>query len=61
MTYLKTSKKLYNIIKQKDKGEFVKYFNEAADYLGDFKKEAADYTNYLIDRLVYKKPKKKTN
>lgn len=60
--YLKTSKKLYNIIRQKNKQAFVQYFNEAADYLGDFSIEAEEYSNYLIDRLVYKngnKSKKK--
>jgi prephenate dehydrogenase len=62
-TYLKTSKKLYNVVKQKNTNEFIKYFNEAADYLGDFKKEAEDYSNYVINKLVYKKNYKpiKTN
>jgi prephenate dehydrogenase len=60
-TYLKTSKKLYNIIKQKNTDGFVKYFNEAADYLGDFKKEAEYYSNYLIEELVNKEPKQENN
>ena len=58
-TYLKTSKKLYNIIKEKDKVAFINYFSEAANYLGDFTQEAEDYSNYLIDKLVYKKPLKR--
>ena len=56
--YLKTCNKLLDIIERKDKVSFVKYFNEAADYLGDFKKEAEEYSNYVIDKLVYKKEKK---
>ncbi|MBD3164906.1 prephenate dehydrogenase/arogenate dehydrogenase family protein [Candidatus Woesearchaeota archaeon] len=56
--YLKTCNRLYNIIDRKDLNEFVKYFNEAADYLGDFKKEAEEYSNYLIQKLVHKKRKK---
>jgi prephenate dehydrogenase len=56
--YLKTSRKLYNIIKEKNKSGFEDYFREAADYLGDFKTEAEEYSNYLIDILVKKKEKK---
>ena len=56
--YLKTCRKLYGIIKEKDTEAFVRYFNEAADYLGDFKKEAEEYSNYLIDKLVDRKEKK---
>ena len=56
--YLKTCSKLFNIIESKDTKGFVNYFNEAADYLGDFKQEAEEYSNYLIDKLVYKKKQK---
>lgn len=56
--YLKTCRKLYGIIKAKDTEAFVSYFNEAADYLGDFKREAEEYSNYLIDKLVDRKEKK---
>ncbi len=56
--YLQTCNKLFGIIEKKDTKGFVNYFNEAADYLGDFKKEAEEYSNYLIDKLVYKKKKK---
>lgn len=56
--YIETCKKLFNIINNKDTKGFINYFNEAADYLGDFKKEAEEYSNYLIDKLVYKKEKK---
>ncbi|MCK4797509.1 MAG: prephenate dehydrogenase/arogenate dehydrogenase family protein [Spirochaetes bacterium] len=52
--YLKTSKKLFDIIKEKDIEKFISYFNEAAEYLGDFKKEAEDYSNYIINMLVKK-------
>ena len=56
--YLQTSKKLYDIIAKKDQSAFISYFQEAADYLGDFKKEAEEYSNYLIDQLVKLKRKK---
>jgi prephenate dehydrogenase len=56
--YLETCSKLYNIIKNKDKQAFVSYFEDAADYLGDFKKEAEQYSDYLIHKLVEKKEKK---
>ena len=56
--YLETCKKLYKIIESKDKQGFVNYFNEAADYLGDFKLEAEKYSNYVIDKLVEKNRKK---
>lgn len=50
--YIKSSKKLYKIIRKKDKSAFIKYFKEAANYLGSFKKEAEEYSNYLIEKLV---------
>jgi prephenate dehydrogenase len=56
--YLKTCNKLYNIIEKKDTESFVNYFKEAADYLGDFKEEAEEYSNYLIDKLVERKKQK---
>jgi prephenate dehydrogenase len=53
--YLKNAKQLYKIIKRKNSEKFVSYFKEAAKYLGDFKKEAEDYSNYLIEKLVERK------
>jgi prephenate dehydrogenase len=52
--YLKSTRELFSIVEQKDKEGFCKVFEEAADYLGDFKKEAEEYSNYLIRQLVYK-------
>jgi prephenate dehydrogenase len=57
-TFMKTSKKLYNIVRNKNTEDFIRYFKEAADYLGDFKKEAEEYSDYVINKLVDKKPKK---
>jgi len=57
--YLRNAQDLLSIIEQKDKGAFVKYFQEAADYLGKFKEEAEEYSNYLIDQLVKKGKRKK--
>ncbi len=51
-TYLKTQKKLLKIIQQKDTEGFINYFNEAAEYLGDFRKEAEEYSNYVIEKII---------
>jgi len=50
--YLETSKVLLKIIQKKDSKAFIRYFEEAANYLGDFKKEAEECSNYLIEKLV---------
>jgi len=50
--YLKNAKQLFKIIKKKDTNKFIKYFEEASRYLGSFKKEAEEYSNYLIEKLV---------
>lgn len=55
--YLKSAHQLYKIIKKKDTAKFIKYFKEAADYLGPFKKEAEEYSDYLIEKLVERKKK----
>ncbi len=49
--YLETSNKLLEIIKNKDKNGFVDFFNEAADYLGNFTEEAEEYSNKIINNL----------
>ena len=54
-TYIKTSNRLLKIIQKKDIGGFIKYFEEAADYLGDFKKEAEEYSNYVIEKIIERK------
>jgi len=54
-TYLNTQKKLFKIIQTKDKEGFVKYFKEAANYFGDFKEEAEEYSNYVIDKIIERK------
>jgi len=52
--YMKSSKKLMDIIKKQDKEGFVKFFKEGAEFLGDFKEEATEYSDYLIEQLVKK-------
>ncbi len=49
--YLKTSENLLEIIKKGDKTAFVEYFNEAADFMGDFKVDAENYSNKIINGL----------
>lgn len=53
--YEKSSKKLQRIIETKNTKEFVKYFNECAEFFGDFKKEAEETSNYLIKQMVERK------
>jgi len=52
--YIKSTRELIGIIKRKDREEFVKFFKEGSDFLGDFKKEATEYSDYIIDQLVKK-------
>ena len=50
--YIKSAEKLQSIIRNKDAKAFSKYFMEAADFFGDFKKEAEDLSDYLIEQMV---------
>ncbi len=52
--YIISTRELIGIIKRKDRDEFIKFFKEGADFLGDFKKEATEYSDYLIEQLVKK-------
>ena len=49
--YLRSSKQLFDIISHGDYNEFLKYFNEASDYLGNFKQEASIVSNRVINFL----------
>lgn len=50
--YEKSFEKLKKIIETKNKKEFLKYFNECADFFGRFKEEAEKTSDYLIDKMV---------
>jgi len=50
-TYLKSVKKLLKIVKKKDLKKFITYFNEGADYLGNFKNKAQQESDLLIEFL----------
>lgn len=52
--YIRSARELLGIIKRKDRDEFVKYFQEGANFLGNFKKEATEYSDYIIEQLVKK-------
>jgi len=52
--YIRSTRELIGIIKRKDREDFVKFFKEGADFLGDFKKEATEYSDYIIEQLVKK-------
>jgi prephenate dehydrogenase len=47
-TYINSVKKLYRIIKNKKYKDFIKYFDDASDYLGDFKETARNQSNKII-------------
>ncbi|MFC1768127.1 prephenate dehydrogenase/arogenate dehydrogenase family protein [Nanoarchaeota archaeon] len=53
--YIKASQKLQSLIEKKDKKGFVKYFNDAANFIGSFKKEAEEYSDYIVEKLVRKR------
>ena len=48
----KSSKKLKNIIESKNKNEFIKYFDECAEFFGNFRKKAEKTSDYLIEQMV---------
>lgn len=52
--YLDSVKKLQKIIEGKDTKEFIKYFNECAKFFENFKKEAEQISDYLIEKMVNK-------
>ncbi len=57
-TYMDTCKELYSVIKKKDVDGFIDYFMVGANYLGEFKDEAQEYSDYIIETLAKKKRKK---
>lgn len=50
--YAKSSKKLQKIIETKNTKGFLRYFNECAEFFGNFKKEAEKTSDYLIEEMV---------
>lgn len=50
--YSNSIKKLQKIIATKNTKEFLKYFNECAEYFGNFKEEAEKMSNYLINKIA---------
>ena len=55
--YEKTVKGLSKIIRNKDKKAFIKYFKDAADFFGNFKKESSKESSFLIEQLAKSKIK----
>jgi len=53
--YIESAEKLRDIIEKNDINSFIKYFNKASDNLGDFRNEAMEYSNYIIEKLVNKR------
>lgn len=53
--YINSSKKLREIIRKKNTNNFIKFFEEAAKELGNFKKQAEKESDYLIEKMVDKK------
>jgi prephenate dehydrogenase len=53
--YVKSAEELQRIVISQDKEKFIEFFKEASDFLGDFKKEATEYSDYLIEQLIKRK------
>ncbi len=53
--YIKSSKKLQDIIEAKNTKEFIKYFSECAEFFGSFKREAEKLSDFLIEKMVERK------
>jgi prephenate dehydrogenase len=51
--YLASSEKLFSIIKSGSREDFISFFNEAAEYLGDFRNIAEKESNFLVDTLAH--------
>ena len=47
----KSTKKLIQIIHNKDKKEFIKYFNETGEFFADFKEESMSITDQMIREM----------
>lgn len=47
--YIKNVKKLYKLIKKQDKEDFIKYFQEASNYMGETKIRAEERTNKILN------------
>ncbi len=59
-TYLKSVKQLIKIVKRKKLEKFIEYFEEGANYLGDFKQKAQKESDLLIEFLNQRSAKQKT-
>lgn len=52
LQYLKSAETLFNKIQTKDREGFIKFFEEASQYLGDFTEKAEKESNLLIKKMV---------
>jgi prephenate dehydrogenase len=50
--YIQTAEALFNKIENKDREGFIKFFEEASEYLGEFTEKAEKESNILIKRMV---------
>ncbi|MFA6528542.1 MAG: prephenate dehydratase, partial [Candidatus Gracilibacteria bacterium] len=53
-TLLKTSAELYYLVKNRDIDGFVKYFNTAGEFLGDYREKAQSESDWLIFQWLEK-------
>ena len=56
-SYINSIMKLYMLVKDKDLESFTKYFEQSADFLGEFKKHATKESDFLIEKMVEKNGK----
>ena len=50
--YLESAKKLQRIVEKGSTEEFLRYFDECSEFLGDFKKDAEEISDYLIEEIA---------
>ncbi|MFH1012599.1 MAG: prephenate dehydratase [Candidatus Peregrinibacteria bacterium] len=54
--YLKSCQVLAKLIEKKDLKAFEKYFKSAADYLGDYRHQAMEESDHLIEAMIGSRP-----
>jgi prephenate dehydrogenase len=52
LQYIKSAETLFKKIQTKDREGFIKFFEEASQYLGDFTEKAEKESNLLIKKMV---------
>ncbi len=49
--FISSANQLFSRVKEKDIGGFIRFYEEASSYFGDFRKTALSESNYLISKM----------